>query len=442
MAKIKVSRRTVLRGVGAALGLPCLEAMLPKHSAFASQPSLPRPVRLAWVFFPNGTTPESWHPKTAGRSWEITPSLEPLREYREDLTVLSGLAQVNARSLGDGAGDHARSAAAFLTGAHPYKTGGTKISVGKSADQIAADQIGQDTRLPSIELGIEGGKPAGACDSGYACAYSNNISWKTASQPMPKEIDPQLAFDRLFGTGGGSAASDSLLLKRSILDLVAQDAQQLHRQLGAADRNKLDEYLNSVRETERCIQRMSKPVGGDIGKHRPDEKPSDVGEHIRLMFDILTLAFQTDTTRVATLMMGNEGSNATFPMIGINEGHHHLSHHQNDAEKVSKIALIDKFLAEQFAYFVRRLKETSDGQSSLLDNCLVVYGCAIRDGNRHDHHDLPILMAGRGGGAVNPGNHLQYPSETPLNNLYLTMLSMAGVRVDQFGDSTGMLEMY
>lgn len=436
-----INRRTILRGAGAALGLPMLEAMLPRHSAFAAEPTIQRPVRLAWVFFPNGTNPDSWQPQTLGPGWEITPSLEPLSELKQDITVLSGLAQVNARSLGDGPGDHARSAAAFLTGAHPLKTSGAGIRVGVSADQVAAEKIGHATRLPSIELGIESGKAAGACDSGYACAYSNNISWKTPSQPVPKEINPQLAFDRLFGTGGSASTVNELVMQRSILDLVAEDASQLRSRLGQNDRNKLDEYFHSVRDVERRIERMSKPVDSVSSVQRPGEKPSDVAEHIRVMFDLMTLAFKTDTTRIATFMLGNEGSNGTYPMIGVNEGHHHLSHHQNEADKIAKIAAIDRFFAEQFAYFLQQLKQTPDGSGSLLDNSWIVYGGAIRDGNRHDHHDLPILLAGSGGGRLLPGNHLQYAKETPLNNLFLTMLESVGVSLDQLGDSTGRLEL-
>lgn len=440
MNPIPISRRTLLRGAGAALGLPVLEAMLPHHSAFAAEPSIERPVRLAWVFFPNGTHPESWQPRTFGPQWEITPSLEPLKDFKQDITVLSGLAQVNARSLGDGPGDHARSAAAFLTGSHPLKTSGSGIRVGISADQIAAEKIGNATRLPSIELGIESGRAAGACDSGYACAYSNNISWKTPSQPVPKEINPRLAFDRLFGTGGSPGTANDLLMQRSILDLVAEDARQLRNRLGKTDQNKLDEYFHSVRDVERRIERMSEPVASVGDDQRPGENPSDVASHIRVMFDLLTLAFKTDTSRIATFMLGNEGSNGTYPMIGVNEGHHHISHHQNDADKIAKIAAIDRFFAEQFAYFVRQLKQTPDGEGSLLDNCMIVYGGAIRDGNRHDHHDLPVLMAGSGGRRLVPGNHIQYPKETPLNNLFLTMLDCVGVHVDQLGDSTGKLE--
>lgn len=441
MFRYPISRRMVLRGAGAALGLPVLEAMLPKHSAFAAEPKLQRPVRLAWVFFPNGTNPDSWVPKKLGRDWELTPSLEPLGELKHDVTVLSGLAQVNARSLGDGPGDHARSAAAFLTGSHPLKTSGSSIRAGKSADQIAAEIYGKATRLPSIELGTESGRAAGACDSGYACAYSNNIAWRTPSQPMPKEVNPRLAFDRLFGTGSGSSSESELALQRSILDIVAEDARQLRKQLGQTDRLKLDEYFHSVRDLEKRLDRLAEPVEAVDDNQRPGEKPSDIAEHHRLMYDLMAMAFKTDTTRIATFMLGNEGSNGTYPMIGVNEGHHHLSHHQNDQDKVAKIAAIDRFFVEQFSYFLQQLKQTPDGDDSLLDNCLIVYGGAIRDGNRHDHHDLPILLAGSGGGVIQPGDHLEYAKETPLNNLFLTMLGSVGVSINEFGDSTGHLEL-
>ncbi len=442
MSTRQVNRRTVLRGTGALLGLPFLEAMLPRHSAFAT-PKQDNPVRLAWVFFPNGTNPERWQPETEGTDWEIKPSLESLRELKSDISVLSGLAQVNARSLGDGPGDHARSAAAFLTGAHPLKTGGANMRVGKSADQIAADHYGRATRLSSIELGTEAGRAAGSCDSGYACAYSNNISWRTATQPMAKEVNPQLAFERLFGNGaaGSKPEARELLFQRSILDMVAEDARQLRQALGQQDRQKLDEYFTSVRDVEKRIDRMTEPLPFDISDQRPDDEPADIGEHIRLMYDIMVLAFKTDTTRISTFMLGNEGSNKSYPMIGVNDGHHQLSHHQNDPDKVSKIAAIDKYFADQFAYFLQKLKETPEGDGCLLDNCLVVYGGAIRDGNRHDHHDLPILLAGRGGGLVTPGKHVKFPTETPLNNLYLTMLNAVGVDVAELGDSTGSLKL-
>lgn len=437
-----ISRRTVLRGASATLGLPLLDLMAKRQARGNDEQGAKPPVRLAWVFFPNGTNPEQWESETVGTDWDMKASLEPLRELKSEFSVLSGLAQVNARALGDGPGDHARSAAAFLTGAHPLKTSGANMRVGTSADQIAAEHYGRSTRLASIELGTEAGKAAGSCDSGYACAYSNNISWKTATQPMAKEINPRLAFDRLFGNGANAASPEAkdLLLQRSILDLVAEDARQLNSRLGYQDRLKLDEYFTSVRDVEQRIDRMTEPLPVDVSRQRPsDEKPEEITAHIRLMYDIMLLAFKTDTTRISTFMLGNEGSNKSYPTIGVTEGHHQLSHHQNDPDKMHKIAAIDKFFAEQFAYFLKGLKETPEGEGTLLDNCLIVYGGAIRDGNRHDHHDLPILLAGRGGGRFTPGSHVKYDKETPLNNLFLSMLDTVGVDMPSLGDSTGKL---
>ncbi len=440
-----VSRRSVLRGLGVALGLPALEAMAPRTSLLrAAEATAKPPVRLAWIFFPNGTNPREWEPKIEGEDWDLKASLEPLADFRKDFSILSGLAQVNARSLGDGPGDHARSAAAFLTGAHPLKTGGANMRVGKSADQYAAEQYGRDTRLPSIELGTERGRGAGSCDSGYACAYSNNISWRTASQPMAKEIHPRLAFERLFGNGaaGASAEGKALLYQRSILDMVADDAAQLRKSLGVNDRQKLDEYFTSVRDVETRIDRMREPVGFDVSAHiPPEDAPDEIEEHIKLMYDLMVLAFKTDTTRIATFMLANEGSNRSFPTIGVTQGHHELSHHQEDPDKMAKIAAIDKFFATQFAYFLKKLKETPEGDGNLLDNSLIVYGGAIRDGNRHDHHDLPLILAGRGGGKFATGYHRRYQTETPLNNLFLTMLDTVGVNMKEFGDSTGHLDL-
>ena len=435
-----LNRRTFLRGAGALVSLPLLEKMSLSRAAAAAQGAeAASPVRLAWVFFPNGTIPEKWQPKTEGKDWEITPSLEPLAPHKQDFSIYTGLAQHNARSLGDGAGDHARSAAAFLTGAHPVKTDGANIFVGKSADQVAADRLGQRTLLPSLELGTEPGRNAGGCDSGYSCAYSNNISWRSPTQPMAKEINPRLAFERLFGNGAGRhERKKRMFYRQSILDMVAADASELKKSLGQTDRRKLDEYFTSVRDIERRIERLREAPRGKVPDFTvPEEIPEETREHIRLMFDLMVLAFQSDTTRISTFMLANEGSNRTYPVVGVNDGHHGLSHHQNDEEKVKKIAKIDKFFAGEYAYFLKRLKETPDGEKTLLDNSLILYGCAIGSGNRHNHDKLPILMAGKGGGQVRTGEHVRFKEETPLNNLFLTMLDVAGADVKELGDSTG-----
>ena len=431
-----VTRRTLLRGLGVSLALPWLPSLAPRVKGAAAT----APVRMAWIFFPNGTNADRWLPEGEGVDWKVTPSLEPLADLRSDFLVLRGLAQNNAAALGDGPGDHARSAAAFLTGAHPYKTAGSRIRAGRSIDQILADHYGRSTRLPSIELGTEEGRSAGSCDSGYACAYSNNISWRTPSQPMAKEIDPRKAFERLFGSPSEAAASKSrIALRQSVLDMVSDQSKKLQGRISIEDRPKLEEYFESVREIERRLERSSQPVDlSGIDAKIPEQIPADYGDHIRVMYDLMVLAFQTDTTRLATFMLANEGSNKTFPMIEVKEGHHELSHHQNDQDKIDKIAKIDRYYSDQFGYFLKKMKATSDGDSNLLDNSLIVYGGAISDGNRHDHNNLPLLLAGKAGGKVQPGRLIRYQDQ-PLNNLFLTMLSMVGIEEERFGDSTGKL---
>lgn len=440
----RLQRRTFLKGLGAAMGLPLLEAMLPSSGFAAQSAGLPR--RMAFVFVPNGVIVPDWEPKGEGTNWQLSPTLEPLAKVKDKVSVCLGLAQDNARAKGDGPGDHARSSAAFLTGAHPVKTGGVDIKVGQSVDQVAAERIGKQTRLPSIELGTEGGRNAGQCDSGYSCAYSNNISWKSATTPMAKEINPRLVFERLFGSADdrdaakGRAKRDEY--RKSILDLVTDDAAQLKRQLGQTDRRKMDEYFSSVREIEQRIERARED---DSRRKIPDLSlpngvPKQLDEHITLMFDLMTLAFQTDTTRVATFMMANEGSNRSYPMVGVNDGHHHLSHHQNKQDWVEKIKKIDKYLVGHFARFLEKLDGIREGSGTLLDQSMIVYGSAIADGNRHSHNDLPILLAGRGGGTISSGRKMSYPRDTPLNNLFLSLLDRMDSGVDQLGDSTGRLK--
>jgi hypothetical protein len=462
----QLDRRSFLRsarfgaGVGAsiAVGLPLLEAMTPRLARGAAPAKAP--VRSAFVFFPNGAIMDRWTPTTTGDGFTLSDTLSPLESVKGELVVLSGLAQDNGRAKGDGPGDHARSAASFLTGAHPVKTSGADIRVGMSVDQAAADRIGGRTRLPSLELGIERGRQAGGCDSGYSCAYSNSISWKNATTPMAKEIQPRLVFERLFGTGsagGNRELRDRDFFRQSILDLVAEDARALRRSLGPTDRRKIDEYFTGVRELEQRIQRAEQAarqerqdVAATIGAGSsaasaipkmdlPDSVPTDQTAHIRLMFDLMTLAFRTDATRVCTFMLANEGSNRTYPMVGVTEGHHQLSHHQSNRDKMEKIQKIDKFLASQFAYFVEQLRAVSEGEGTLLDHSMVLYGSGLSDGNRHRHDDLPIVLAGRAGGTIRPGRHIKYEKETPLNNLFLSMLDRLDATTDQLGDSSGRL---
>jgi Protein of unknown function (DUF1552) len=438
---VPMSRRAVLRGMGVSIALPFLESLLP--SARTEEKASP-PLRLAFVYAPNGKHMADWVPKTEGAKFELPPTLQPLESVRDYVTVLSGLSLRMAAPQGDGPGDHARAMAAFLTGCHPRKTSGSDVRVGVSVDQVAAAAIGRVTRLPSLEVGCEGGKAAGPCDNGYSCAYQTNLSWRTASTPMPKEVDPRLVFERLFGDRLRPEA-DAARTRRdrdrcSVLDFVAEDAQHLRGSLTGADWRKLDEYLTGVREIEGRIQR-SQPVVA-VGRDqltRPTGVPENYGEHARLLGDLIALAFQADLTRVVTFVLGNDGSNRSYREVHVSEGHHDLSHHGNDPAKQEKLRRINRLHVEQFAHLLGRLKAVPEGNGTLLDRCLIVYGSGIRDGDRHDHDDLPVLVAGGGGGTIKGGRHVRYSAGTPLCNLYLSLLDWVGVSTDRFGDSTGRL---
>ena len=440
----QIPRRTFLRGLGTVMALPMLEAMAPAASLASSIVRPAAPKRMAFVYVPNGANMADWTPKAIGTDFELPSILEPLKPVRDDLLVLSGLAHDKARPNGDGAGDHARASATFLTGCQARKTQGADIKVGVSVDQIAAAKLGKFTRLPSLELGCDRSKLAGNCDSGYSCAYSFNIAWKTPSTPMPPEVNPRQVFDRLFGNSlRGEETENRELRKRyhkSILDFVMEDASALKAKLGNTDRRKLDEYLTAVRELEQRIERSDQ-----FAAERPDFEipagiPRDNAQHMRLMYDLMALAFQTDTTRISTFVVAHDGSNRSYSFLGVPEGHHDLSHHGNDEVKKEKIAKINRFHMEQFAYFLNKLKGIKEGEGSLLDNCMIVYGSGIGDGNRHNHDELPVLVAGKGGGKFTTGRHVRYPRNTPMANLYLSMLDYAGVQTEKIGDSTGKLE--
>jgi len=443
-----ISRRTMLRGLGACVALPMLDVMTPTRVlrgglvSAAAAPESSAPLRMAMFFLPNGMNMKCWTPEKEGMDFELPPTLEPLAPVKDQIAVLSGLAQDAAKAHGDGAGDHARSAAAFLTGAHPHKTSGEDIHLGVSMDQVAAKQIGDATRLPSLELGLDKGGVAGECDSGYSCAYVSNIAWSTPTTPLPHETNPAAVFDRLFGSDDDRAAAENrvrrLRDRKSILDFVSDDAKSLDRRLGAADRQKLDQFTTAIREIELRIDKarqQTSPV------QLPDEKkpagaPEDMGEHMRLMGDMLALAFQMDLTRISTFMVARDGSDRTYRQVGVSEGHHAVSHHGRDPKKLEAVAKIDRFHMEQFAYFVQKLASIKEGDGTLLDHCMILYGAGISDGNRHNHNDLPIILAGRGNGGITPGRHVRYHDGTPLCNLYLSMLERMTVKVDRFGDST------
>ena len=377
---------------------------------------------------------------------ELPATLEPLANLKSSISVLSGLTQQNAFALGDGPGDHARSTAAWLTGVHPKKTAGADIRNGISADQVAAQKIGQLTRFPSLEIGCERGAQAGDCDSGYSCAYSSSISWRSESTPVAKEVNPRLVFERFFGSG--DAAVQDLQkrdrYRKTILDSILDDAAKLNGQLGNRDRQKMDEYFTAIREIEERLARAEKenPVAFLPDSKRPSSVPKDYGEHIRLLGDMMILAFQADLTRVCTFMFANDGSNRPYPMIGISEGHHDISHHGRDAVKLQKKQQIDRFHIEQLAYVLEKMQSIKEGEGTLLDHSMIVYGAGISDGDRHNHDDLPMIVAGRDGGVLSPGRSIRAAPGTPMCNLFTTMLRAAGAddaAQAGFGDSTGEL---
>ncbi len=444
----RINRRTVLRGAGVAVCLPWLEAMMPKTLMGSTANNAAKaPLRLAFLYVPNGMHMPDWTPDKEGPGFDIKPTLEPVAHLQDKISVLSGLTLDGARAHQDGGGDHARSAAAFLTGAHPKKTDGADIHNGISIDQAIAQAVGDKTRFASLELGIEGSSQAGSCDSGYSCAYSSNLAWRNPTSPLAKEMDPAAVFDRLFGSGDNKEDKKTNEVRKSrrksVLDFALSDAKKLQQELGAADRRKMDEYLYAVRDIENRLVKSEKLRVGEDGipdYPRPAGVPRELDEHCKLMLDMLALALQTDSTRIATFMFANEGNNRGYPEIGAPEGHHDLSHHGGSAEKQAKIAKINRFYAERLAYFLDLLASVHEGESTLLDNSLIVYGSGISDGDRHNHEELPILLAGKGGGRVRSGRHIRFAKETPMCNFYVWMLHQFGIKADSFGDSKGKLE--
>jgi hypothetical protein len=438
VARKHLPRRTVLRGLGTAVALPWLDAMRP---AFAA--TEPSPLRLAFTYVPNGVTLADWTPKGTGPDFELSRILKPLEPFRDQLLVLSGLAHKNGNALGDGPGDHARAGGSFLTGAHPHKTAGADIKNGVSVDQVAARALGEKTRLASFELGCEESRTVGNCDSGYSCAYTNSISWRSDTTPNPPETNPRMAFERLFGAGDApldaEARARRALDRRSVLDVVAERGRSLTRDLGPADRRKLDEYLTGVREIERQVERAeadAREIPPPFEK--PAGIPAEFADYVKLMFDLQLAAFQADLTRIVTFMVGREGSLQSYPEIGVPDSHHPLTHHRAQPDLVERVTKINVFHVELFAHFVGRLAATRDGESTLLDRVAVVYGSGLSDGDRHTHEDLPALVVG---GGLKTGRHLVAPPETPMTNLFLTLLDHLGVEAESLGDSTGRLSL-
>jgi hypothetical protein len=448
MMQKHLSRRTVLRGLGATISLPFLDAMFPAFAAQALKTAA-RPTRMAFLYVPNGIVMDDWTPAGGLGATPLAdlPRISSgLAPYKNDLLFLTGLTSDGGRAHGDGPGDHGRAGAAYLTGVHPKKTSGKDLRAGVSMDQIAAQQLGTATKYASLEIGLEEGIQGGNCDNGYSCAYSNSLSWRTPSTPNPPEVRPRAVFERLFGAVDDERDPQRRQRQRaydkSVLDAVLDDAQSLKNRLGGTDRNKVDEYLFAVRDIEKRIQQVERSAAAQAPPPFGAPAlsvPADFGVHGYLMMDLLTLAFQTDQTRIITALMGIEQSPRNYPEIGITEGHHGLTHHQGNPEKIEKVRQINEYHLKQFTYLLDKMKSTPDGDGTLLDHSMIVYGSALADGNAHQHNNLPTVLAGRANGTIRPGRHLRYPDETPMANLYMSMLDRMGVPVEQFGDSNGRL---
>jgi Protein of unknown function (DUF1552) len=437
LTKRHLPRRTFLRGMGVTVALPLLDSMLPAQTPLRKTAAAAKS-RLSCIYVPHGATMYKWTPAKEGAAFEFTETLAPLEKFRDRICVVSNLAHPAAGGAGSDAGaDHARSAAVFLSGVHPEKD---VIRVGQTIDQIAAERIGQDTPLPSIELSIE--DVALSCGSGYACAYSNTISWKTPTTPLPMENNPQVVFEKLFGDGSNDADRRARKQQsRSLLDSVMSQVASLQRDLPAADRTKLTEYLDDVREIERRIQKAEQQVPADLKlPEAPVGVPESFDEHFKIMFDLQVLAFRAEITRVATMMYARDTSGAVYPQSGVRDGFHVASHHANNRANMDKFALINKYHVEMLAYYLNKLKSTPDGDGSLLDHSMVLYGSSMSNGNQHDHDPLPIVLAGGASGQLQGGRHMQYAPHTPMSNLLLSMLDKLGIQEDHHGDSTGKLE--
>jgi hypothetical protein len=433
-----ISRRTILRGLGTAVSLPFLDAMVPALAPGAGKP----PLRMAFVYVPNGIDMRHWNPDYEGKLGELPKILKPMEPFREDITLLGNLTHNTGRALLDGAGDHGRCCGSYLTGIQVRKST-TDIKAGVSMDQIVANQVGSQTRFPSLEIGLEDARQSGDCDSGYSCAYTNNLAWKSETQPLPPILDPRSLFERLFGNGvalSPEARAREAKYRRSILDFVTDDTKKLEGSLGPTDRRKLDEYLSSIRAVETQLEKAERD-NAQIDPHmeKPYGVPADFAEHFKLMTDMMTIALQADLTRVMTFLVTHEGTSRAYREIGISDGHHPLTHHQGRTELLDKVTQINCYHVQQFAGWVEKLKSTKDAGGSLLDNCMIVYGAGLSDGNRHLHEDLPTMMVGRAGGTIKTGRRIVFRRETPMCNLFLEMMDRMGVHVEHFGDSTGKL---
>lgn len=446
-----IERRTFLRGLGVCVALPTLESLVPlARAATPAAASLATtvggmPLRMGFIAFANGSNYERWLPKGEGRDYELNETFEPAADVRDRFQIITSLAHDAANNWGDGPGDHARAGATFLTGCHAWKTLGSRLHLGISVDQIAARQIGHLTRLDSLQLGVEGMRMYGSCDTGYPCAYQYNISWASETLPLAPEPNPRVVFEKLFGGGSDAERAASLerrvAARKSVLDFVREDLSGMERELGQNDRRKVDEYLEGVRSIERQIAKTEEFPTPKASIGMPPGIPPDHKQHVDLMYDLMAMAFQTDSTRVVSFCVAPEGSNRPFAELDITEGHHYLTHHGFNQEKIAKVRKIEKWYMERFARFLRALDGMKDADgTSVLENSMLVYGSAIGDGNKHNHDELPVVFAGGGGGTLSPGRHVKLKQPTPMTNLYMAMLQRMGVQAERVGDSTGVLE--
>lgn len=442
ITKKHIPRRTVLRGLGATLALPFLDGMIPAFAAIEKTAVR----RFGAIYLPNGMNIWNWTPTTEGAGFELTPVMQPLAPFRDQLVVLSGLANKEADSKpGDGGGDHSRAQTAYLTGLHAKKTEGADIEAGISVDQIVAKELGRETQLSSLELALEANELAGGCEDAYSCAYTGTIAWRTANTPLPMEHNPRAVFERLFGASDSTdrtARLARLKKDRSVLDAVSIELNELQRALGVSDHGKLTEYLESVRDVERRIQKAEEQSDRELPTvEQPRGIPPTFEEHAKLMFDLMALAYQTDLTRVCTFLMGREKSVRSYPEIGVPEPHHPVSHHQRNPEMMDKLARINTYHVKMFAHLLERLRSTPDGDGSLLDHMMIIYGAGMSNSDNHFHHDLPIVLVGGGAGRIKGGRHLRLKYDTPMSNLHLTVLDKMGIPVERFGDSEGKIDL-
>jgi hypothetical protein len=436
VTKKALNRRTILRGISAALALPLLDSMAP--ALRAAPKGIPR---FGAVYVPNGINMSTWTPTAEGAAFDFTPALAPLEPFRDRLLVLSGLnSNLPAKAKGP-AGIHARASTRFLTDVPPKPEEGADLQAGASMDQLLAREFGRETQLASLEMGLETTESVGACDPGFNCAYTGTISWRDPHTPLPMEINPRVIFERMFGNSANTdpaARRERMERERSILDSVMEKVARLERQLGPADCVKLDQYLDSIRDLERRIQKAESQNAKELPVlKQPSGVPASFDEHAGLMYDLFAIAFQTDLTRVVTFMIGHEYSGRTHPEIGVTDAHHAISHHKGDPANLAKLTKVDQHHVELFAKLLEKLKATPDGDGSLLDHALIVYGSGMSDGNAHDPKNLPIVVVGGGTGLIRPGRHLRFPKDTPLANLHLTLMDKMGMRLDKIGDSTG-----